>query len=184
MKHKYLLILLLLIIYFLLFIQKGGTITVCSICLESFNSDDAIYACHKCKGHGFHKDCIERWLKVKNYCPVCKQICHNLSVKVIGKNLLHKIWYYRHKLSKENKLLILYLNKKLWQNVKKWNWKYQLPETIYYRYDMVATELEEIPEDLNKQLNDILNSMTYIYDMSDEIIHFFLQLGYAIQKTL
>jgi hypothetical protein len=42
----------------------------CSICLEDFAQGDTrkILPCL----HGFHADCVDRWLRSNNSCPICK----------------------------------------------------------------------------------------------------------------
>lgn len=40
----------------------------CSICLEDLNSNLYALQC----GHLFHENCIQKWLKLKKYCPVCQ----------------------------------------------------------------------------------------------------------------
>jgi hypothetical protein len=42
----------------------------CVICLEEYKHEDTLGRL-KC-GHGFHCNCIKKWLQVKNTCPVCK----------------------------------------------------------------------------------------------------------------
>uniref|UniRef100_A0A0D9WD63 RING-type E3 ubiquitin transferase n=2 Tax=Leersia perrieri TaxID=77586 RepID=A0A0D9WD63_9ORYZ len=42
----------------------------CVICLEEYKHEDSLGRL-KC-GHGFHGNCIKKWLQVKNICPVCK----------------------------------------------------------------------------------------------------------------
>ena len=44
--------------------------TKCSICLEDFQCGDVVRTlpCF----HSFHKDCIDRWLRSKSICPICK----------------------------------------------------------------------------------------------------------------
>jgi hypothetical protein len=42
----------------------------CTICIEDFVEGEQV-ACVPCF-HLFHKDCIEKWLKMKNECPICK----------------------------------------------------------------------------------------------------------------
>ncbi|KAK9079868.1 hypothetical protein SSX86_001541 [Deinandra increscens subsp. villosa] len=44
--------------------------TKCSICQEEFVSGDEIgsVGC----GHGYHAECINQWLRLKNWCPICK----------------------------------------------------------------------------------------------------------------
>ena len=43
----------------------------CSICLEEFNSNDRVKL-FSCNQHIFHKECIMKWLKKKDICPLCK----------------------------------------------------------------------------------------------------------------
>ena len=40
----------------------------CPVCLESLDDNALVLPC--C--HGFHRPCIERWLRVKAECPVCR----------------------------------------------------------------------------------------------------------------
>lgn len=40
----------------------------CCICLDEEKKDSVILGC----AHGFHKDCLEGWLKIKRLCPVCR----------------------------------------------------------------------------------------------------------------
>ena len=42
----------------------------CTICLEKFNINDKIINL-ECL-HMFHNNCIKNWLKMKDYCPICK----------------------------------------------------------------------------------------------------------------
>ena len=49
--------------------------TECAICLEQFKGIDIIKAFCKCE-HIFHKDCLKKWLKRSNLCPLCK---HDLT---------------------------------------------------------------------------------------------------------
>lgn len=46
----------------------------CPICLDRFGSGDMLRLM-PCK-HKYHKDCIDRWLKIKATCPIC-----NLNIK-------------------------------------------------------------------------------------------------------
>lgn len=43
----------------------------CSICLDSYKTDDKVIAFKECP-HIFHSGCIESWLKINYYCPLCK----------------------------------------------------------------------------------------------------------------
>jgi hypothetical protein len=49
----------------------------CPICLQKYKSADIIKE-FPCK-HIFHKNCIFRWLKSSNICPICK---HDLSEEI------------------------------------------------------------------------------------------------------
>ena len=43
----------------------------CPICLESFGGDDGVRVVPAC-GHLYHAPCIDRWLDMRNSCPVCR----------------------------------------------------------------------------------------------------------------
>lgn len=43
------------------------SVDICAICLE-YEGTEKI----KC-GHEFHDQCIEKWLSIKNSCPICRQ---------------------------------------------------------------------------------------------------------------
>ncbi|KAI7988980.1 E3 ubiquitin-protein ligase MBR2 [Camellia lanceoleosa] len=44
--------------------------TKCSICQEEYAIGDEVgrLGCE----HGFHMSCINQWLRLKNWCPICK----------------------------------------------------------------------------------------------------------------
>jgi hypothetical protein len=44
----------------------------CVICLNNFEKNNSI-SCLNCN-HCFHKDCLEKWLFVKLFCPLCFSI--------------------------------------------------------------------------------------------------------------
>lgn len=46
----------------------------CPICLDYFGSGDMLRVM-PCK-HKYHKDCLDKWLKIKATCPIC-----NLNIK-------------------------------------------------------------------------------------------------------
>ncbi|CAI9273458.1 unnamed protein product [Lactuca saligna] len=48
----------------------------CPICLEEYKNGDAIGMMERC-GHGYHVDCIKKWLLMKKLCPICKTECSN-----------------------------------------------------------------------------------------------------------
>jgi hypothetical protein len=43
---------------------------VCSICMEAYKQGDTLKSL-QCK-HEFHGDCIDRWLGLKDACPLCR----------------------------------------------------------------------------------------------------------------
>ena len=43
----------------------------CAICLNEFNSMDRVKM-FSCEQHIFHKECIMKWLKDNDFCPLCK----------------------------------------------------------------------------------------------------------------
>ncbi|XP_057799243.1 probable E3 ubiquitin-protein ligase RHG1A [Salvia miltiorrhiza] len=50
---------------------EDGDDIKCSICQEEYASGDEIGSLVKCQ-HGYHAVCINQWLQVKNWCPICK----------------------------------------------------------------------------------------------------------------
>jgi len=44
----------------------------CSICLEQFNSSSNTSVILECN-HIYHKNCIKKWLKNNDGCPMCRQ---------------------------------------------------------------------------------------------------------------
>ena len=43
----------------------------CSICHEELNKCIIFTTCQCC--HGYHKKCIEKWLKISRSCPTCRK---------------------------------------------------------------------------------------------------------------
>jgi len=54
---------------------------ICSICLTDLESEASVSSINRC-GHFFHKECITHWLSQKLNCPLCRQHCTELFVKV------------------------------------------------------------------------------------------------------
>ncbi|XP_073148883.1 uncharacterized protein [Henckelia pumila] len=52
-------------------LDEDGDDIKCSICQEDFAPGDEIGALVECE-HGYHVACINQWLRLKNWCPVCK----------------------------------------------------------------------------------------------------------------
>ncbi|KAJ9537354.1 hypothetical protein OSB04_030087 [Centaurea solstitialis] len=51
--------------------MRGADDSKCSICQEEFVRGDEIGMVVGC-GHGYHTPCINQWLRLKNWCPICK----------------------------------------------------------------------------------------------------------------
>lgn len=73
--------------------------TVCIICHTEFLSTDDIVG-HKIdngkNGHFNHKDCIEKWLNIKNSCPLCrKHIQKTIADELKGETLISWIDIFR-----------------------------------------------------------------------------------------
>ncbi|XP_010053991.3 RING-H2 finger protein ATL79 [Eucalyptus grandis] len=51
--------------------KLAGTEAECAICLTEFDEGDGIRVLATCS-HGFHVECIERWLRSHKSCPTCR----------------------------------------------------------------------------------------------------------------
>ncbi|KAG6409714.1 hypothetical protein SASPL_127756 [Salvia splendens] len=51
--------------------ESADDIIKCSICQDEYVPGDEIGTLVKCQ-HGYHATCINQWLQVKNWCPICK----------------------------------------------------------------------------------------------------------------
>ena len=61
----------------------------CSICLEDFKAEEFLLKL-PCS-HIFHPDEIENWLKISDWCPMCRQGCLRLLVFNVCYEGSHKI---------------------------------------------------------------------------------------------
>ena len=89
---------------------------LCAICLE--NTDDTCYKALCCKNK-FHFECLDKWFKIKNTCPLCREeyshmedyTCDmeeyidkikNIDMKKIINNLTHTIVVYKYQMEEFN----------------------------------------------------------------------------------
>ncbi|XP_030540266.2 RING-H2 finger protein ATL79-like [Rhodamnia argentea] len=55
-------------------VELAGAEAECAICLTEFVGGEEIRVLKSC-GHGFHDQCIEKWLSSKSSCPTCRSSC-------------------------------------------------------------------------------------------------------------
>lgn len=55
----------------------------CTICLSEFVAGERVRVLPKC-GHGFHADCVDRWLTDHSSCPMCRQCSFGKSQLMVG----------------------------------------------------------------------------------------------------
>ncbi|KAK4392464.1 RING-H2 finger protein ATL78 [Sesamum angolense] len=55
-------------------VKLVGAAAECAICLSEFAAGERIRVLEEC-GHGFHVQCIERWLVSCSSCPTCRANC-------------------------------------------------------------------------------------------------------------
>ncbi|EYU41092.1 hypothetical protein MIMGU_mgv1a018672mg, partial [Erythranthe guttata] len=46
---------------------------VCAVCLDDLCQENNNIGALECN-HEYHSDCIKKWLRVKNFCPMCKSV--------------------------------------------------------------------------------------------------------------
>ena len=51
--------------------RKKIKLDICSICLEQL--DNSLFKYKLPCEHIFHRDCIDRWFKIKHNCPYCRK---------------------------------------------------------------------------------------------------------------
>lgn len=56
----------------------GAEAAECVICLSEFIDGEDIRVLGSCK-HGFHVNCVERWLSSRSSCPTCRRSCLAIS---------------------------------------------------------------------------------------------------------
>ena len=59
----------------------------CSICCEEPKENDKITTL-PCKHH-YHENCVKKWLKMHNSCPICRKKIWSYSVFYMFKNYLY-----------------------------------------------------------------------------------------------
>ncbi|KAI6706896.1 hypothetical protein NL676_009858 [Syzygium grande] len=55
-------------------VELAGVEAECAICLTEFVGGEEIRVLKGCR-HGFHDQCIEKWLSSKSSCPTCRSSC-------------------------------------------------------------------------------------------------------------
>ncbi|KAL4469544.1 hypothetical protein ABPG74_004797 [Tetrahymena malaccensis] len=55
----------------------------CSICFVRYNIGDQVFRLPCSKNHNFHSDCIQKWFKVNNICPECKQNVKDSAIELM-----------------------------------------------------------------------------------------------------
>jgi len=73
------------------------SVDTCAICRNSLwepsieyqagnETDAGLTICYGECGHVFHLDCITRWLKTRNYCPLCQREWETAKVEKISRH--------------------------------------------------------------------------------------------------
>ena len=52
---------------------NDSNINECLICFQNFNSDEEVVVLPCDDKHLFHADCLKRWLRINNSCPICRK---------------------------------------------------------------------------------------------------------------
>ncbi|KFK31359.1 hypothetical protein AALP_AA6G102300, partial [Arabis alpina] len=52
-------------------LELAGAEAECTICLSEFEQGESIQVLEKCH-HGFHVNCIHKWLSSRSSCPTCR----------------------------------------------------------------------------------------------------------------
>ncbi|KAL4195342.1 hypothetical protein AMTRI_Chr05g64160 [Amborella trichopoda] len=61
--------------------QVGSTDdNVCVICLDGFMENDIVKELPPCS-HTFHRQCINKWFKTNNYCPICRRSLLEMMIR-------------------------------------------------------------------------------------------------------
>ncbi len=77
-------------------INCNDTVNDCGICMEQLlENDKYITQCN----HIFHKECINKWLQIKDNCPYCRTIQTNIDVNA---NIDENIYRYSFALYPES----------------------------------------------------------------------------------
>lgn len=89
---------------------------ICAICLEKTTNDSYKSCCCRNK---FHFECLDKWFKIKNTCPLCRkeyshmedynndlgdhlEMINNLDVKNIINNLSENVTLYKYQFEELN----------------------------------------------------------------------------------
>ncbi|CAK9143866.1 unnamed protein product [Ilex paraguariensis] len=57
---------------------NSGQESECSICLGMFQEGERVKVMPLCH-HGFHSECVDKWLRTRSSCPLCRASIHRLE---------------------------------------------------------------------------------------------------------
>lgn len=63
---------------------------VCSICLSDIEDNEKTRL-STCK-HEFHSACIERWKRIAETCPLCREVCNTsilYNIRYVNRNIIN-----------------------------------------------------------------------------------------------
>ncbi|PIN26315.1 hypothetical protein CDL12_00937 [Handroanthus impetiginosus] len=56
--------------------KKQSPEAECAICLSMFQDGEKVKVLPACR-HGFHSDCVDKWLMARSTCPLCRACIHS-----------------------------------------------------------------------------------------------------------
>mmetsp|Transcript_23165 Transcript_23165/g.16472 ORF Transcript_23165/g.16472 Transcript_23165/m.16472 type:complete len:99 (+) Transcript_23165:1060-1356(+) len=62
-------------------LEMPGKTPECTICMLEFEDDSEVTPLSCDIRHFFHYECIEPWMKVKNECPMCREVVKPADLK-------------------------------------------------------------------------------------------------------
>ncbi|KZV39611.1 hypothetical protein F511_02074 [Dorcoceras hygrometricum] len=58
--------------------NKSSPEAECAICLSMFTEGDKVKVLPFCL-HGFHSGCVDKWLRTRSSCPLCRARIHGMG---------------------------------------------------------------------------------------------------------